>query len=220
MKIPKTFESDIQATYNGDLSIDELITRYQDFLRSLGKYALRYQTTWYISDEDDMFQEACIWLMRALWDWDESRGVSLSRYVVYNIGVRLGTQVEHERAKKRHPSAVKLDLWGSRGKDADNFTWEETLHNSTDIETIVAIRRALVAASNELTDLAKMLLVALIDNGGNFAGASRDLYEKNEIRSRFGPDQEHLKYVLRRKVMPEIFNFLEPTHIIPSKQVV
>jgi hypothetical protein len=219
MKVPASFKSDVRSAYKGDLELDDLIKRNEEFLRGLARFSLRWKSAWYVSDEDDMYQEACYWLIRAMWDWDKTKGVTLERYVVYNIGVRLGTQIEFERAKKRHPRGVKIDIWDTRGKDVGH-TWEETIPSHDDIETVVAIRRALDEADKHLTKIAKELLHALIKNDGHFKGAIRELLSVPSVRQKYGPDEEHLKYVLRRQVMPEIFHFLSPVHIIPESRAV
>lgn len=217
MRIPSSFKTDVADAYAGKLSLDELIRRQESFLRGLARFALRHRTQWYLSDEDDMFQEACMWLVQCMWDWDEVRGTPLERYLAYNIGVRLGTQAKKECKKRRHPkNGFKVDIWDTRGKNGDCFTWEESIPSADNTETAVAIRRAIARAEQELTQLAQLLLSALIENSGNFSGAVRDLLLNDDIRRRYGSDRDHLKYVLRRKVLPEIFSFLGPTHIIPA----
>jgi hypothetical protein len=208
--------------YTGETTVDDLIRDQEHFLRGLARYALRFQTAWYTSDEDDLFQEACLWLVRALWDWDEDKGKELAEYVVWNIGARLGNQIKSERAERRHPDANhsrKIDIWGfARPDGTQSLTMEAMLAGrGPNPELAVAIREALTRANEEMTDLARTLMVALIENDGNLAGAARDLLQLKEIVNRFGPDERHLKYVLRRRVMPEIFDNLSPTHIMPEK---
>jgi hypothetical protein len=220
MKIPQSFANDLWRAYAGQIEIDELIKTHRRFLYGLARFSIRYKTPWYISDEDDMFQEACYWLLHSMWKWDPSQGKTLEHYVVYNIGARLDTQADKERAQKRHPKAGqrgRVEIWDSRSKNGDGHSWESTISYGSSPEVITAIRRALEKASQELTELAQILLVALVENEGNFAGATRDLLCQPEIRRRFGPDEDHLKYVLRRRVLPEIFTFLAPVHIIPSE---
>jgi len=176
-----------------------------------------------VSDEDDLFQEACIWLVRAMWDWDESKGKELSEYVIYNIGARLGNIIKSERATRRHPDqnrSRKVDIWSSWRPDTNNHALciEAMIDGQgPNPELTVAIREALTRANEEMTELARTLMVALIENDGNLAGAARDLLKIEEIIRRFGPDERHLKYILRRQVMPEIFDNLSPTHIMPEK---
>jgi len=161
-----------------------------------------------------------MWMIRCMWDWEEDRGTNLAEYVVYNIGARLGTQVKTERAKRRHPDANRsrrVNIW-DQSYDDNSLSMEAMIAgNGPNPELVVAIREALEIANENLTDLAKDLLFALANNNGNLTWATRDLLEKDHIRRRFGPNEDHLKYVLRRKVMPEVFHFLQPVHIMPEK---
>jgi hypothetical protein len=88
--------------------------------------------------------------------------------------------------------------------------------NGPNPELVVILREAIEMANENLTELAKDLLIALAENNGNLTWATRDLMERDHIRRRFGPDENHLRYILRQKVMPEIFQFLDPTAIMPS----
>lgn len=219
MHIPRTFKTCLWRAYTGEIDLDDLIKDQEHFLRALARYSLRYKTTWYMSDEDDLFQEACIWMIRSMWEWDESRGRSLEEYVIYNIGARLATQIKVERAKRRHPDANtsrKLNIWES-SYDDNTLSMESMIAgNGPNPELIVILREAIEIANENLTDLAKDLLIALAENNGNLTWATRDLMERDHIRRRFGPDENHLKYVLRQKVMPEIFHFLNPMAIMPQ----
>lgn len=207
--------------YTGETSLDRLIHDQEHFLRALARYAIRFKTCWFMSDEDDVFQEACIWLVDSMWNWEDDRNVDLADYVVYNIGVRLKMYVEAERAKKRHPNANRSrreGIWDEQNsEDGSNSLRESSIDSGIpDIETTIAIRQALKIANENLTDLAKELLIALANNNGNLAGATRDLLERDHIVKRFGSDEKHLKYLLRKKVLPEIFAFLQPIDIMPG----
>lgn len=161
-----------------------------------------------------------MWLVRAMWDWDEDKGKDLAEYVVYNIGARLGNIIKRERAERRHPDqnhSRKLDIWSPCWEDT-NVCMEAMIEgNEPSPELVVAIREALDHANKELTALAHTLMIALVENDGNLAGAARDLLRQKEIIKRFGPDERHLKYTLTRRVMPEILDNLSPTHIMPEK---
>ena len=219
MHIPRTFRVSLWRAYTGEFSLYDLIIDHEHFMRGLARYALRFQTTWYTSDVDDLYQEACMWLVRAMWDWDEDKGRELAEYVIWNIGARLGNQIKSERAERRHPDsnyARKVDIWSSSWDDNTLCMEAMIAGRGPNPELVVAIREALQHASEEMTDLAQTLMCALIENDGNLAGAARDLLNVEEIVKRFGPDERHLKYVLRRRVMPEIFDNLSPTHIMPE----
>jgi len=159
--------------------------------------------------------------VQAMWDWEDDRGKELAEYVVWNIGARLGNLIKSERAERRHPDpnhSRMVDIWGfARPDGTQSLTMEAMLAGrGPNPELVVAVREALMRANEEMTDLARALMVALIENDGNLAGAARDLLRHEEIIKRFGPDERHLKYVLRRRVVPEIFDNLSPTHIIPE----
>jgi DNA-directed RNA polymerase specialized sigma24 family protein len=225
MKIPKSFRTALDNAYVGEISLDNLIKSQEHFLRSLARYALRCKQ-WYMSDEDDLFQEACVWLIQSMWDWDDTRGVGLAEYVVYNIGARLKTQLEFEQAKRRSPKANDLQrvgLWDQvtyHGNDFNDTRESRIQGASPDPEIVAALREALELANREMTNLAKDLLLALANNNGNVTMATRDLLKQDHIKFRFGHDEIHLKYILQKKIMPEIFQFLTPAHIIPEKCIV
>lgn len=225
LRVPAKFKKDLTATYEGDITIDELLKSHEEFLRGISRHALRYKTQWYLSDEDDMYQETCYWLVRALWDYDEERGRTLCDYVLYNIGARLNTQIRIERAVRRHPdqnTSRKIDIWETTNNSNINlqndksFVLEQTLpHHGCSPETRLAIKRAFESASTSLSVLAQELLVVLIEENGNMAASARRLVRRKHIRKRFGSDPKYLKYVLNKRVLPEISQHFEITAIIP-----
>jgi hypothetical protein len=223
VKVPAKFETDLTRAYEGNISIKEFIEIHEDLLRGLARHALRYKTQWYLSDEDDMYQEACYWLIRAMWDYDERRGRTLCDYVLYNIGARLNTQIRVERAVRRHPdpnTSRKVDIWEkcahSNADHGINVTVESTLPSPCcDPETRLAIKRAFDTADEKLTTLARELLVVLIEENGNLAASARRLVRRKHIRKRFGSDPKHLEYMLNKRVLQEIFQHFQITAIIP-----
>lgn len=224
MKIPKTFERDLFDTYHGHMDLNQLIRKQEPFLRGLARFALRYRTSFMISDEDDLFQEACWWLLDSIWEFDENKSSSnniqhaLSRYVIYHIGVRLAGIVKFEKNIKRHPDpnhSWRVDVWGSAGKDEEGNTIESCLPSNVDIEVQTAIRQAFTLAHDNISDIAKELMIALIDCDGNFAEAVRMISSRKHIVKKYGNDEAHLKYRMRFKVLPEISQFFQIGDIIP-----
>lgn len=217
MIISNTFRKAIERAYEGEIDLDELITTQREVLMRMVNYALRYKTQWMVSDAEDLFQEACAELIKRMWKWDETRGRDLADYCTYNIGSQLATIVKSEKAKKRHPNANrsrKIDIWEPLTDDSAT-PFESCLPGVENIEVTCAIRQAIETANVELTDLAKDLLMALANNSGNFAESIRDLSSQDHIRRRFGPDETHTCYVMRKKVLPEIIDYLHPSRIMP-----
>jgi len=217
MIISTTFRKAVEKAYEGEIDLDELIIGQRDVLMRMVNYALRYRTHWMMSDAEDLFQETCAELIKRMWKWDETRGRNLADYCTYHIGVRLATVVKAEKAKKRHPNpnkSRKIDIW-EPVDEGSNTVYENWIPGHENIEVSYAIREAIETANNELTELAKDLLVALANNSGNFAESVRDLSSQDHIRRRFGPDETHVRYVMRKKVLPEIVDYLHPTRIMP-----
>lgn len=217
MKIPKTFKKDINQYYAGHITFDDLIMSQNHFLRRLIGHALRYATIWMISDHDDLFQEACKELHERMWSWDNTRGPDLATYCVYNIGVKLTTIVKSEKAKKRHPDANrarKINIWEPIDEESGG-SYENILPSPDNIEVSCAIKQAIDRAHNELTDIAQDLLRSLANNSGNLTQSMRDMWSQDHIRERYGCNESHMKYVIRKKVLPELANYLHPSRIIP-----
>lgn len=217
MQISNTFRKAVKKAYEGEINLDELITTQRPVLMRLVKHALRYKTSWLMSDADDLFQEACTELIKRMWKWEEGRA-GLAEYCLYNIGVHLATVVKIEKAKKRHPdpnTSRKIDIWEAVYDQNHSMVYENILPSNDTIEINCAIREAISSANEEMTDLAKDLLMALANNSGNFAESIRDLSSQDHIRQRFGPDKTHMAYVMRKKVMPEIVDYLHPSRIMP-----
>jgi hypothetical protein len=216
MKIPSGFDHDLRSAYRGELSLDQLIKNQETFLRKIARYSLRYRTAFMISDLDDMFQEACYWMINSMWEWDDTRGPSLSAYVMYNIGARLSGIVKCEKNIKRHPNpnaSWKKDIWGSSNDECD-YVLESTLPSTSDTEIAVAVKLAFEFANDHLSDLAKELTIALIECDGNFVDAVRLMAPRIHIKRRFGTEHTHLKYVLRTKVLPEISMYFNVNEIL------
>lgn len=218
MIISTAFRKAVNQTYEGEINFDELVITQRHEIMRLVNYALRYRTHWMTSDEEDLFQEACAELIQRMFKWDEKRGIDLTYYCVYHIGVRLATIVKSEKAKKRHPNpntTRKIDIWEPVDIEKSNALFESTVPSHENIEVTCAIREAIENANEELTDLAKDLLMALANNSGNFAESIRDLSSLDHIRQRFGVDKTHMCYVMRKKVLPEIVDYLHPSRIMP-----
>lgn len=220
MKIPKHFERDLSAAYHGDISLDNLIYKQETFLRALAKFALRYRTAWMISEEDDLFQEACIWLVDSMWEWDSSKGPSLSTFVVYNIGARIAGVVRYEKNIKRHPdvnSGWRCDLWGPAFKDDEGDTLESTIDSGVTLELDYILRCAIDVSYNRLSALAQEFTLALIECDGRFNDAVDRMRRIHHVQKRFGEETNRLPYVLRMKIVPEIEHFFEIGDIIPKR---
>lgn len=105
MNIPRAFEKSLASAYVGEITLDKFLQENRPYLTRLARYALRYATEWMVSEEEDLVQEASIACVRALWDWDDSRGIGLAKYVLYQIGIHLQSVVIKEKRKRRHPSS-------------------------------------------------------------------------------------------------------------------
>jgi len=221
MKIPREFSVDLSRVYEGDIKIDELIKKHSPYLHSLAKYALRFSTQWFLSEEEDLFQEACIWLNHSLWDWESDKR-PLDEFVVYNIGARLSTTIRVERAKRRHPdrnTSRKINIWepieDSSGDSEGHNLLEETLpSNSINPERWVIFYEALKNAESDMTELAKEVLEVLAETDGNWTSTARLLMARPHIRQRFGTSPKSVKYRLKQKIGREILALRRELDII------
>jgi hypothetical protein len=173
-----------------------------------------------LSDEEDLYQEACYWLMQILWDYDEDRGTTLERYVVYNLGVRLKMHIEKEMAEKRTTKIPPLSI---DNIDTDTETWdasaipEERLQcDGPDAEEICGIREFYDAAERDLPLMGLEFLESLLAESGNRAAAARRVRANLRLRGRRMMGDDAFRHLLIRNFLPEIRSILNRTHIIPS----
>lgn len=215
MKIPKRFESDLNDLRDGKITFETFLQNNDSYIRNVSRYALRYKLPFLISDEDDMYQEACYWILDSIWEYDETRGVSLVRFVTYNVGVRLAAIIRYEKHGKRYLQIGQRKRLCDTISSTNELKLEDTISSIDDTERYVAIKLAIENASNELTDLAKELVQALVEENGVFIYAVRRLAKRPHIKKRFGLDEAHLKYALKNKVLPEILSSFRTEDIIP-----
>ena len=136
-------------------------------------YATRGYEGKYISDEDDLYQEACYWLINCMWEWDDDRGISLERYVVYNLGVRLRNIVKSEAVKKRGGDCIKIPIGK---KDEENNIVEEECLEVLTLSPEKAFRlKEFQEYIKTKSFLVNKLLECLLLENGNFSGACRML---------------------------------------------
>jgi hypothetical protein len=180
---------------------------------------MRYNTSWQILDEDDLYQEACEWLIRLLWDWDEEKEVGLVKYVLWNIGARLQNEIIYEKRKRRHPiKAKKLIITTNVDQNQinQNEISEETIpsKNNDSPESIAIVREALEKAEEKLDNESKEILFRLIQNNGNLSSVTRDILLNSDSRNRFGDTTNQVYYKVREKIFPKISKIFNPNEII------
>ena len=217
MNIPKTFKNDLSQVYDGIITIDQFIRTHEYSLRGLARYALRYRTQFMCSDEDDLFQEACIILVNAIWQYDDESHIALAEYVIYNIGARLKNLVRNEKSAKRHPdpnTSRKQDIWSNDNDEWNGSTLESRLPSHHDLELELSIRESFHQAEKHLSETAQELMFALAETNGNFAESVRTLASSPTVRKKYGSEIGSLKYALQFKVLPEISEFLNLNDII------
>lgn len=188
----------------------------------LVRHALRYKPQGLISTEDDLYQEACVWILHFMWEWDEERGTSLSAYVVYNVGVRLRNQIEKELARKRVPlkPCIQIEQGSSfvdKEESLSGVIFEDDIkgeHPSP--EELLINKRTLARFSKELPFLARELLYCLMLENGNFTRASREFRSRGRLRMTREMSDNALRLWLRRKYFDKLQTVLIDEEIIQS----
>ncbi len=74
-------------------------------------YYHKYCNYLYMSDYDDLFQVACITLINSFWKYDPQKNISISKYVVYNIGSYIQCEIKKERRQCKGPNTIKIDMY-------------------------------------------------------------------------------------------------------------
>ena len=222
MKIPNDFSKDLEASYESRAELEKLFTNHRPFIMRLVRHALRYHPWQMISDEDDLFQEACIILTDAMWRYDESRGPSLAEFVVYEIGGRLSNLIMKEIRACRNPKyAPKSIEFGSNTNgegerlETKSSISEQVIYDpySSDPESLTAIKHALEQVRDTEPAIVKYLLDALMENT-SFAGACRDLH-KRKIRTPYPVTDGAFRVSVRRHILPRLRSDFASADIIP-----
>ena len=219
MKIPSDFAQALQDVYHGSIDFDQFFKTQREVILRITRHAMRYHPR-ILSDEDDLYQEACYWLMQIMWDYDEDKGTTLERYVSYNLGVRLKMHIEKERAEKRTPSTIPLSI---DNVDTDTETWdasaipEERLAcDAPDAEAVCIAREFYNTASRDLPLMGLEFLESLLVESGNRAAAARRVRRNLRIRGGRVTSNDAFRLSLIRNFLPEFCSILDRTHIIPS----
>jgi DNA-directed RNA polymerase specialized sigma24 family protein len=212
MHIPNDFKEALQRAYTNAGELDKLFVDHQSFIMRLVNHSKRFNHWAVISDEEDLFQEACIWLVNSLWEWNEEKNTPLAEYVVYNIGVRLRNHVEKEKRQKRHPKTKPKSLYAD---NASGFPFEETIDgNEPTPESNLIVKRAYDRIERELPLLARELLDALIVENGNFSSASRRILHGGRVRRVRGMSDDAFRQALRKNIFSQLRTILVEEHII------
>ena len=216
MQIPKSFEDALFRAYNDRSELLKLFTEQRSFIEKLARWSLRGNHWGIISDQDDLYQEACIWIIDSLWRWDDKVGTPLGRYVVYNVGARLRNVVAKETTSKRRPKKPSISLNKKVYEDSsDSMTIQDCIpSNEPSSEERVAFEEALRCVDKELPFLAKMLLNYLIEEEGNFSAAAARL--KTKIKGIGNVSDSAFRMTLRRNVIPEIHSVLVEKNLLPE----
>lgn len=210
MFIPPSFARDLDLVYSGSKTIDNLIGDHNKYIRGLARHALRYKTQWMASlDEDDIYQEACYWLVDSIWRWDESKNVTLSRYVVYNIGARIQMYVLSKKVKARHPEAGAKQICIDDKSNGDrSYMVSHTRMSPSELEQSCDCHKMVDLAKKQLSvEASKLIAAILAGTSGRFSEAVDQLLNDVEIVHLHGKNRDHICYILR-KTLPEVRAFL------------
>ena len=219
MQIPNEFKNALERAYHNAGELNKLFVDHKSFIMRLVHHSLRCRHWAVISDEDDLFQEACIWLVDSLWGWDEDKGASLSEYVTYNIGVRLRNHIAKEQRQKRHPKAPPLPIqnrtYGERINQ--NVIYEERLNSKAPTpEELYILHHAYERIEKELPLLARELLESLMLEDGNFSAASHRVLYGGRVRRVEGMSDDAFRQALNRNILTQLRTILVAVDIIPA----
>lgn len=219
MKIDEGFRKALDRAYHSRAQLTKLFTEQRSTIERLVRWSLRGNHWGVISDEDDLYQEACIWIVDSLWRWDETRGTPLAEYVVYNVGARLRNQIQKELASKRRPKKPTISIYENRGRDKDglstSITIEETLPSrESSAEERLALEEVLKCVDEQMTFMEKRLLDFLIEEEGNFKEAAIKL--QHVVRGANAMTEGAFRMHLRRNVVPKIHLFLVKNGFVNS----
>lgn len=217
MKIDDGFRKALDRAYHSRAHLNKLFTEQRSTIERLVRWSLRGNHWGVISDEDDLYQEACIWIVDCLWRWDETRGTPLAEYVVYNVGARLRNAIQKELATKRRPKKPSISIHEGRHKDknglAASISIEETLpSNEPSAEERLAYEEVMQCLDKQMSFIEKRLLDFLIEEDGNFKEAAIKLQQV--VRGANSMSEGAFRMHLRRNVVPKIHSFLVKNNFV------
>ena len=233
MQIPNNFREALDRAYTNAGELNNLFVEHKSFLMRLVRHAARYRHWAVLSDEDDLFQEACIWLVNSLWEWDETKDVPLAEYVAYNVGARLRNQMAYEQRKKRHPDSPPISLSAhgmsnnpirvGKNEIDRSFSDKKSMYlegkiraETPDPEALLIIRRAYDKIERELPLLARELLESLMLESGNISAASRRVLYSGRVRRVEGMSDDAFRQSLQRNILSQLRTILISENIISS----
>ena len=221
--IPKAFAHDLHAARLSDTNwnFDVLIRDHAAFIRRIVRYAMRCNNWGMISDEDDLFQEACIRIVRYVRQWNPTKypDVTLERYVMYNVGADLSKIPRRETNKKHRAEQPMFNLQriehgGGNDSNSHKYTLESRISTfgayssqyivNRDEERAMAIHRA-VLRLRERPMIYRLLLEALVEEGTTL-DATRRLVSEKKIRSAL--PVRGLAEKLHAETLPELQQYL------------
>jgi len=222
MRIPKEFSEALSRAYVDSDELTLLFKNHRNFISSLVRYALRFNHWGVISDEDDLFQEACLIIIDALWTWDEERS-ELDEYVVYQIGAYLKNKVMGELAKRRRPNNAPVPIVESefgieRTHDTINSIREDRLTdpNSRDADLNLAIKRAIRHIESEPM-LVRVVFHAMLEENGNVSAACRRVKLSGKVRGAQESPDAWRQHIIKN-ILPRIRTAFESEDIIQAER--
>lgn len=116
-------DSDLLEVFHGRQAFDWLVARHRGYFRSLAlTIGRRWRLPVWVAPED-VEQDVLVGAWECLWNYDATRGVSISGYLTYNAFDRAKKRAHKARGAKR--SGNKADSNPSRWEPSYSRVWGE-----------------------------------------------------------------------------------------------
>jgi DNA-directed RNA polymerase specialized sigma24 family protein len=211
--VTKNLEKQCEQVLAGRITFTAFFRATHAEFTRMANYLLRRWVAPIFQSAEDIVQELYLGAHGAMFGdkpWDPSRGVSLTRYVVYNAMAYAKRKLHKARGAKlsgsadRNPSCFEIpfSLLGADATFADYFG-DHLASDTPDPEHLIeraqekrdSIARALAACE---TPRERIAIIAL-EEGGDVDGAGAVLYDDypTRIALRLGSEQHAARYVAR-----------------------
>lgn len=199
----------LRLVRDGHISFTEFANKTKPQFRAMAGYLVRRWTppSWMLVD--DVEQELYLAAWHAIWDYDDTRGVAISRYVVFNAISDAKRALHKARGAKlsgspdRNPSRMETPLTAIvEGERLMINTLSAPAEQESLIVAFEERDRAVAAAFDACEDERERLAMNAIVSEESIEGGARVLYDdlSTRLAFRFGCEEAAERFVFKQVV--------------------
>lgn len=184
-----TLDTTLALVRDGRISFDQMVAETRQQFRAMAGYLARRWTPPACTTLDDIVQDLYLGAWLSIWNWQEGRGPTLARYVVYNAISTAKRALHKARGAKlsgspdKNPSRIETPL--STFPKGDELAAMLLVEDAEQEERLIAretreeaMKRAIEACETSCERVAMLTII----EGGSVEDAAKLLYDNTDAK--------------------------------------